>query len=110
MKLGIICTMINGFGRRGFYNTQEIGLGRELVRQGHAVTIYKCVKKEGAGEAERVELGDPGCLSCTSRSLLLVPMAVWTRQFWTRTWMRRSALRIIKSFFRTSIASVCGMG
>lgn len=39
MKLGIICTMINGFGRRGFYNTQEIGLGRELVRQGHAVTI-----------------------------------------------------------------------
>ena len=57
MKLGIICTMINGFGRRGFYNTQEIGLGRELVRQGHAVTIYKCVKKEGAGEAERVELG-----------------------------------------------------
>lgn len=58
MKLGIICTMINGFGRRGFYNTQEIGLGRELVRQGHAVTIYKCVKKEGAGEAERVELGD----------------------------------------------------
>ena len=39
MKLGIICTMINGFGRRGFYNTQEIGLGRELVRQGHEVTF-----------------------------------------------------------------------
>lgn len=48
MKLGIICTMINGFGRRGYYNTQEIGLGRELERQGHEVTIYKCVKKQAA--------------------------------------------------------------
>lgn len=109
MKLGIICTMINGFGRRGFYNTQEIGLGRELVRQGHAVTIYKCVKKRAQAK-QSVWSWATGCPSCTSRSLLLVPMAVWTRQFWTRTWMRRSALRIIKSFFRTSIASVCGMG
>ena len=109
MKLGIICTMINGFGRRGFYNTQEIGLGRELVRQGHAVTIYKCVKKEGAGEAERVELGD-------RLSILYIPVSSFGAHgcldtaVWTRTWMRRSALRIIKSFFRTSIASVCGMG
>ena len=28
MKLGILCTMINGFGRRGYYNSQEIGLAR----------------------------------------------------------------------------------
>lgn len=27
MKLGILCTMINGFGRRGYYNSQEVGLG-----------------------------------------------------------------------------------
>ena len=26
MKLGILCTMINGFGRRGYYNSQEVGL------------------------------------------------------------------------------------
>ena len=70
MKLGIICTMINGFGRRGFYNTQEIGLGRELVRQGHEVTIYKCVKKEGAGKAERVELGD-------RLSILYIPVSAF---------------------------------
>lgn len=56
MKLGIICTMINGFGRRGFYNTQEIGLGRALKQQGHQVLIYKCVRKTGAEPAERVEL------------------------------------------------------
>jgi len=58
MKLGIICTMINGFGRRGFYNTQEIGLGRELARQGHNVTIYKCVRKTGEDSVERVDLGE----------------------------------------------------
>lgn len=23
MKLGILCTMINGFGRRGYYNSHE---------------------------------------------------------------------------------------
>ena len=25
MKLGILCTMINVFGRRGYYNSQEVG-------------------------------------------------------------------------------------
>ena len=35
MKLGILCTMINGFGRRGYYNSQEVGLGRALAAMGH---------------------------------------------------------------------------
>ena len=43
MKLGILCTMINGFGRRGYYNSQEIGLGRALAKLGHQVTVYKGV-------------------------------------------------------------------
>lgn len=55
MKLGILCTMTNGFGRKGFYNTQEIGLGRALWRQGHEVDIYKCLLK--GEKAETVELG-----------------------------------------------------
>ncbi len=59
MKLGILCTMINGFGRKGFYNTQEIGLGRALVRQGHRVIIYKCLKKTGDIKREKVEI-EPG--------------------------------------------------
>ena len=46
MNIGILCTMINGFGRRGFYNSQEIGLGRALVDMGHTVTIYKGVPKD----------------------------------------------------------------
>lgn len=68
MKLGIICTMINGFGRRGYYNTQEIGLGRELERQGHEVTIYKCVKKTDGESIERVKLGN-------TLSILYIPVS-----------------------------------
>ena len=55
MKLGILCTMINGFGRKGFYNTQEIGLGRALVSKGHTVTVYKCLKKENGEKREKIE-------------------------------------------------------
>ena len=49
MKLGILCTMINGFGRRGYYNSQEIGLGRALARKGHEVMIYKGIDPSGPG-------------------------------------------------------------
>ncbi|HJC24895.1 MAG TPA: glycosyltransferase [Candidatus Eisenbergiella merdavium] len=60
MKLGILCTMINGFGRKGFYNTQEIGLGRALVHKGHTVTVYKCLRKDKKGmRPERNEI-EPG--------------------------------------------------
>lgn len=41
MKYGIICTMTNGFGRKGYYNSQELGLARAICRQGHQVVIYK---------------------------------------------------------------------
>lgn len=59
MKLGILCTMINGFGRKGFYNTQEIGLGRALARKGHKVVIYKCLKKEKNSKMEKIRI-EPG--------------------------------------------------
>ena len=49
MKLGILCTMINGFGRRGYYNSQEIGLGRALARKGHEVMIYKGIDPSEKG-------------------------------------------------------------
>lgn len=45
MLLGILCTMINGFGRKGYYNSQEIGLARRLCKMGHRVIIYKGVKE-----------------------------------------------------------------
>lgn len=52
MKLGILCTMINGFGRRGYYNSQEVGLGRALATMGHEVTIYKGI--DPSEEEEKV--------------------------------------------------------
>lgn len=48
--------MINSFGRRGFYNTQEIGLGRALHKRGYEVIIYKCLKQTGGLEPELVEI------------------------------------------------------
>jgi 1,2-diacylglycerol 3-alpha-glucosyltransferase len=47
--------MINGFGRKGFYNSQEIGLGRALAGMGHHVTIYKCLPKDQEAEERDVE-------------------------------------------------------
>lgn len=70
MKLGIICTMINGFGRRGFYNTQEIGLGRALKQKGHQVIIYKCVQKTGTEPVDRVELEE-------GLSILYIPVSAF---------------------------------
>lgn len=61
MNLGILCTMINGFGRRGFYNMQEVGLGRALVRKGHNVYIYKALKKEKGMQPDKEEI-EPGLI------------------------------------------------
>ena len=41
MKIGILCTMRNGFGKKGFYNSQELGLARKLRELGHTVVIWK---------------------------------------------------------------------
>ena len=62
MKLGILCTMINGFGRRGYYNSQEIGLGRALARKGHEVMIYKGIDPS---EKEASETSRSSCLMYT---------------------------------------------
>ncbi len=43
MKVGILVLFVNSFGQRGLYNSQEIGMAKELSRRGHKVVIYKCV-------------------------------------------------------------------
>lgn len=45
MKIAIVVPIIGNFGRRGFYHSQEIGLGKEISKSGHQVVIYKCVPK-----------------------------------------------------------------
>ena len=56
MKLAILCTMMKRFGMKGFYNSQEIGLGRALAELGHTVVIYKGVKDRK--QVETVQLGE----------------------------------------------------
>jgi len=57
MKLGILCTILNDFGKKGFYNSQEIGLGRQLNDMGHTVIIYKGVRKGEPYVEDRPEDG-----------------------------------------------------
>lgn len=57
MKLGILCTMLNSFGKKGFYNSQEIGLGRQLHDMGHNVIIYKGVRKSEPYVEDKLEDG-----------------------------------------------------
>lgn len=46
MKIGILVSMINNFGEKGFYNSQEIGLAKMLSSKGHEVTVYKLLSKK----------------------------------------------------------------
>lgn len=41
MKIGLLDTCIGNFGQKGFYNTQEIGLGKALLQQAEEVYVYK---------------------------------------------------------------------
>ena len=50
MRLGILVTIVSGFGKKGFYHSQEVGLGKALTERGHQVTIYKCVSKDKPAE------------------------------------------------------------
>lgn len=54
MKLGILCTIINGFGRRGYYNSQETGLALALADAGHEVVIYKGINPQLSRTEEEV--------------------------------------------------------
>ncbi len=57
MKLAILCTMVKRFGRKGFYNSQEIGLARALTAMGHTVVIYKGTNDKTQVEDMRLEDG-----------------------------------------------------
>ena len=43
MKVAIVVPIVGNFGRKGFYHSQEIGLGKEVASHGNCVTVYKCV-------------------------------------------------------------------
>ncbi|XRG77811.1 glycosyltransferase [Rossellomorea sp. GAMAL-10_SWC] len=46
MKVGLLITSIGNFGQKGFYNSQEIGLAKELDKIFDEVIIYKLITKD----------------------------------------------------------------
>ena len=43
MRIGLLITSIGNFGRKGFYNVQEIGLAKELDKLFDEIIVYKAV-------------------------------------------------------------------
>lgn len=54
MKIGILVLAVGNYGKKGMYNTQEIGLAKEFVKLGHAVKVYKCVKDDVDESEDRI--------------------------------------------------------
>ena len=73
MRIGLLVTSVGSFGNKGFYNLQEVGLGKALGALGHYVEIYKCVSKDKAGTVEtvapNVRLHPVGVMTVSSNAL-----------------------------------------
>ena len=52
MNIGILIPNVGNFGKVGFYNSQEIGLAKELVNKGQNVTIFKFMKGNSEGKTD----------------------------------------------------------
>ena len=52
MKIGLLDTCIGNFGQKGFYNTQEIGLGKALLQHAEEVYVYKLLSQPAEYQEE----------------------------------------------------------
>lgn len=55
MKLGILVLSIGSFGKKGFYNLQEIGLAKAIDNLGYEVKVYKLVTNAFEEREELIE-------------------------------------------------------
>ena len=55
MRIGILATIVGEMGEKGFYQQQEIGLGKSLAALGHDVTVYRCVQHNRAAREEQAD-------------------------------------------------------
>lgn len=53
MKIGIIALSLNKSAIPGFYNSQELGMGKALAAAGHTVVVYKLFSHTLLPEAKR---------------------------------------------------------
>ena len=54
MRVGLLITSIGNFGQKGFYNTQEIGLAKELNKTVDEVVVYKLVPTDQKARNEKI--------------------------------------------------------
>lgn len=58
MKIGIIALSLNKTAVPGFYNSQELGLGRALSEQGHDVIVYKLFSSNTLSSVKKETISD----------------------------------------------------
>ena len=58
MKIGIIALSLNPDAVPGFYNSQELGMGKALAEAGHTVIVYKLFSRALLNEAQTRQLNE----------------------------------------------------
>lgn len=66
MRIGLLIISIGDFGQNGYYNTQEIGLAKELDKLINEIVIYKLVPENKNYVEKRLS-------GCCNTTLKLVP-------------------------------------
>lgn len=61
MRIGLLITSVGNFGQKGFYNTQEIGLAKELDKLFDEIIIYKAVSLNAEKSKNLID----GCVHST---------------------------------------------
>lgn len=54
MKIAILVSMINNFGEKGFYNSQEVGMAKQIAKQGHEVIVYKLLSNDSKQQEDLI--------------------------------------------------------
>ena len=54
MRIAILVSMINNFGEKGFYNSQEIGMAKQIAKQGHEVIVYKLLSDDSKQQEDLI--------------------------------------------------------
>lgn len=55
MRIGLLVTSIGDFGKKGFYNTQEIGLAKALAPLAEEVKVYRLISCDESGRTEAID-------------------------------------------------------
>lgn len=67
MRVGLLITSVGNFGQKGFYNSQEIGLAKELDKLFSEVIIYKAVPMSELKSKSNVD-------GCSHSTLYQIPV------------------------------------